>query len=136
MGDSETYLNQWEEAYKKGLLTFWILLILAQRKAYPYEMSALIAQASNYTLSVDENSIYRALRRLSEMNLVQSEFASSYSGPARRYFDLTEDGLILLNLFTERNILIFQTPEVINMIKNMSMKTSKLKERENENKKN
>ena len=38
----DTLLAQWEETYKKGLLSFWLLLLLAQRKAYPYEIKATI----------------------------------------------------------------------------------------------
>jgi hypothetical protein len=33
-------LTKWEESYKKGLLSFWILLLLYERPSYPYEMSA------------------------------------------------------------------------------------------------
>ena len=29
----DNLLTQWEETYKKGLFSFWLLLLLAQRKA-------------------------------------------------------------------------------------------------------
>lgn len=55
----DTLLAQWEETYKKGLLSFWLLLLLAQRKAYPYEIKATINLMSHNTINADENSIYR-----------------------------------------------------------------------------
>ena len=36
----DTLLAQWEETYKKGLLSFWLLLLLAQRKAYQESQSS------------------------------------------------------------------------------------------------
>ena len=33
-------LKKWEEAYKKGLLSFWLLLLLYDQPAYAYELGA------------------------------------------------------------------------------------------------
>ncbi|MBI9047301.1 MAG: helix-turn-helix transcriptional regulator [Anaerolineaceae bacterium] len=109
-------LNKWEGTYKKGLLSFWILLLLSQRKAYPYEIKDEIAVLSQQTISADENSIYRALKRLSQSGVVESEIHPSETGPNRRYFFLTELGQELLNRFIARNILIFQKPEISELI--------------------
>ena len=108
----EDLLAQWEDTYKKGLLSFWLLLLLAQRKAYPYEMKDAIAEISRHTIIAEENSIYRALRRLAESGIVGSEVQPSETGPDRRYFYLTPLGKELLAAFTERNIRVFQHPEV------------------------
>ncbi len=108
----EDLLAQWEDTYKKGLLSFWLLLLLAQRKAYPYEMKDAIAEISRHTIIAEENSIYRALRRLAESGVLGSELQPSETGPDRRYFFLTPLGRELLAAFTERNIRIFQHPEV------------------------
>jgi PadR family transcriptional regulator PadR len=105
-------LLQWEEVYKRGLLTFWMLLLLSQREMYAYEMRASIAEISQHTIDVDDNSIYRALKRFAEAGFVSSSTRSSETGPARRYFTLTPAGGALLAAFIERNLLIFQTPAV------------------------
>jgi Predicted transcriptional regulators len=112
----ENLLTQWEETYKKGLLSFWLLLLLAQRKAYPYEIKAAINEMSRNTINADENSIYRALNRLADSGIVGSEMLPSETGPSRRYFFLTQLGLELLNRFINRNILVFEQPEVAEMI--------------------
>jgi DNA-binding PadR family transcriptional regulator len=112
----ENLLAQWEENYKKGLLSFWLLLLLAQRKAYPYEMKRAINEMSKNTINADENSIYRSLNRLAGSGIVGSELLPSETGPSRRYFFLTDLGHDLLNRFITRNILVFEQPEVAEMI--------------------
>ena len=109
-------LTQWEGTYKKGLLSFWLLLLLSQRRAYPYEMKAAIEELSQNSISADENSIYRALKRLGQSGIVDSEIQPSESGPDRRYFFLTELGEELLSHFVSRNILVFQHPVVADLI--------------------
>src|SRR4030042_5885705 len=89
-------LANWEEVYKKGLLTFWLLLFLHERPAYAYEAGASIERLSQGTISVDENSIYRALNRFETLGLVDSELRDSDIGPKRRYYCLTRSGTDLL----------------------------------------
>jgi DNA-binding PadR family transcriptional regulator len=110
--DLNNLLNKWEETYKKGLLSFWLLLLLDERPRYPYEMSAEVARISQGTMSVDDNSIYRALSRFEAVGLVESELQPSTSGPQRRYYRLTEKGHALLAAFIQRNIQIFNVPDV------------------------
>ena len=109
----EDALKQWEEIYKRGLLTFWILLELSQREMYAYEMRGAIVDMSQGTITVDDNSIYRALKRFAEAGWVRSDLRPSETGPARRYFSLTGAGLALLAGFVERNLLVFQAPRVV-----------------------
>jgi DNA-binding PadR family transcriptional regulator len=110
--DISDLLNKWEETYKKGLLSFWILLLLYERPSYPYEMSAEVAKISQGTISVDDNSIYRALNRFETAGIVKSELQQSSTGPQRRYYDLTNTGKTLLTEFIQRNIQVFETPSV------------------------
>jgi DNA-binding PadR family transcriptional regulator len=121
----EFLLAQWEETYKKGLLSFWLLLLLSQRKAYPYEIKNAIIELSQNTISADENSIYRALSRLAQSGVVGSELVPSETGPSRRYFYLTDLGRELLQRFITRNILVFQHPMVAGLIQKTVSTTEK-----------
>ena len=112
----DNLLTQWEENYKKGLFSFWLLLLLAQRKAYPYEIKAAIKEMSRDTINADENSIYRSLNRLADSGIVDSEIVPSETGPSRRYFFLTDLGRELLIRFINRNILVFEQPDVAELI--------------------
>ena len=65
--ETDALLLKWEESYKKGLLSFWILLLLYERPSYPFEMRPLIEEISQGSITVDENSIYRALNRFEDV---------------------------------------------------------------------
>lgn len=107
-----TLLAQWEGVYKKGLLTFWVLLLLHERPMYVFEMGQALETVSRGTMSADERSLYRALRRFERAGFVESEWQPSDVGPQRRYYHLSELGTELLRRFTQRNILLFQEPDV------------------------
>ena len=110
--DIRDLLDRWEESYKKGLLSFWLLLLLHERPAYAFEMRTRVENLSHGTISADDNSIYRALNRFAEIGVVNSELQASTQGPARRYYSLTGQGQELLRCFVERNILLFRDEEV------------------------
>ena len=110
--EDDELLQKWEETYKKGLLSLWILLLLAERPSYPFEMRSLIEELSQGTMSADDNSIYRALARFQNMGLTDSDTQPSRQGPYRRYYRLTDKGHLLLKRFIERNILLFSVPAV------------------------
>src|SRR3989304_6200677 len=95
-------LEQWEEAYKKGLLTFWLLLLLHEQPRYAFEFSAAVAQASNETITADDQSVYRALKRFEGMKIVSSYWEESPQGPPRKYYRLTDLGEELLRRFIQR----------------------------------
>jgi len=75
-------------------------------------MSAEVAKISQGTISVDDNSIYRALNRFESTGIVKSELQQSSTGPQRRYYSLTNTGKTLLTEFIKRNIQVFETPSV------------------------
>jgi DNA-binding PadR family transcriptional regulator len=126
-GDISDLLTKWEETYKKGLLSFWILLLLYERPSYPYEMSAEVAKISQGTISVDDNSIYRALNRFESVGIVKSELQQSNTGPPRRYYSLTKNGIALLTEFIQRNIQVFETPSVSERITTVLQNSSRAK---------
>lgn len=109
---ADALLEKWEGAYKKGLLSFWMLLLLNERPSYAYEMSAAVNEVSKGTVTAEENSIYRALRRFEGMGIIKGEMKPSDVGPERKYYHLTERGKFLLAQFIRRNLLVFSTEEV------------------------
>jgi PadR family transcriptional regulator PadR len=117
--DQEKLLFRWEETYKKGLLTFWLLLFLHDRPTYAYEAGSAVEELSQGTISADENSIYRALYRFEDLGLVHSELRDSEIGPRRKYYRLTRSGVELLAGFIRRNILLFEQPALRDRIRNV-----------------
>lgn len=67
-----------------------LLLLLAEGTSHGYE---LLDQVGSLGLDrVDPGGLYRCLRAMEEEGLVRSEWEPSASGPARRTYELTEDG--------------------------------------------
>jgi len=118
--DLDLLLEKWEESYKKGLLSFWMLLLLNERPTYAFEMNALIVQLSQGTISADDNSLYRALGRFEQVGLVAAQAQPSPQGPARRYYTLTPKGRALLASFIQRNLLLFQQPELAQRLQGLA----------------
>ncbi len=118
-------LHQWEQTYKKGLLTFWILLSLSERPMYAYEMREKIMEFSQGSIVADENSFYRALKRFADSGIVTSQMKPSEIGPDRKYFELSPIGSELLEQFIDRNINVLQEQPVVTVIKNFQKNNHK-----------
>lgn len=75
---------------KKGVLDICVLHILAKRDAYGYELLKELQTA----MDVKESTVYPILTRLSKENLLTSYMAPSTDGPPRKYYKITEIGIV------------------------------------------
>lgn len=113
----QTYVDQvvetWESEYKKGLLTFWILLSLHDSDRHAREIKQFIEHEAVTNLEVDEKSVYRSIGRLRKMGLINHQSVDSPNGgPMLKLNYLTSDGKAALRQFYTRNIKqIFLTQE-------------------------
>ena len=110
-------LNSWEETYKKGQLTLWIFLSLKDGDKYVDEIKSFIENMSNKTISCEEQSIYRSLRKHLHLGIVEFNLKEGNKGPERKYYKLTELGDNLLNQFIERNINLFYEEKIKKLLK-------------------
>ena len=79
---------------RKGVLELCILAIIArEQEAYP---SDIIARLKESELIVVEGTLYPLLTRLKNDGLLQYTWRESRSGPPRKYFTLTEEGVVFL----------------------------------------
>ncbi len=99
-----TLLEGWEETYKKGQLTFWILFSLFGKGKHMNDIKEKIHRLTNKTLSADDQSMYRSLRRLHDAEIIEYTTVPSESGPDLKVYSLTGLGERLLQTFVERNI--------------------------------
>lgn len=109
-------LSAWEETYKKGQLTLWIFLSLKDGKKYVDEIKSFVEEQSNHTMTCESQSLYRNLRKYQHVGVVDFETGEGNKGPERKYYFLTELGLELLNSFFERNINLFFSEQIKNLI--------------------
>lgn len=109
-------LSIWEETYKKGQLTFWLFLSLKHGEKYVDEIREFIHEFSEGTISYDEQSLYRSLRKFQHLEIVEYSLKPGNSGPDRKYYQLSSDGHVLFEKFVERNISLLHSHKISNLL--------------------
>ena len=109
-------LSAWEETYKKGQLTLWIFLALKEERKYVDQIKFFVEEQSNQTMSCEEQSLYRNLRKFQHLGVVDFETGKGNKGPERKYYFLTDLGESLLNQFINRNISLFFNEKIKNLL--------------------
>ena len=110
-------LSSWEDTYKKGQLTLWIFLSLQEGKKYVDEIKDFVETKSNGTITCEEQSLYRALRKYEMIDVLQYELRKGNKGPDRKYYYMTDLGLELFKKFVDRNINLFYSEEIKKLLK-------------------
>jgi PadR family transcriptional regulator, regulatory protein PadR len=72
------------------------LLLLSEKEAHGYELIDNLEQFAIDPRCQDPGQVYRYLRRMEKEGLVESKWEAGESGPARRSYRITPDGLAVL----------------------------------------
>lgn len=75
---------------RKGVLEFCILSIIKQGEVYP---SDIVDKMKKANLNIFEGTLYPLLTRLKNAGYLTYRWVESNSGPPRKYFLLTDQGL-------------------------------------------
>ncbi|MCA6462391.1 MAG: PadR family transcriptional regulator [Chitinophagaceae bacterium] len=75
---------------RKGVLEFCILSIIRQGEVYP---SDLVEKMKAANLNILEGTLYPLLTRLKNAGVLTYRWVESNSGPPRKYFVMTDQGL-------------------------------------------
>ena len=86
------------ESKVRGFIQARLLLKIAQKPAYGYELLDVLNQADQSDL--DPGGLYRALRSMEEVGLVLSSWDTSGGGAARRVYQLTDLGFEYLDAWS------------------------------------
>lgn len=81
----------------KGVLDGCLLALIAKGETYGYEITEKL-QEHNFAV-VSEGSIYPVLMRLQKNKFVSTDMRKSPSGPKRKYYTITLEGLEELETF-------------------------------------
>lgn len=100
---------------RKGLLELCILgIIKKQKEAYP---SDILEQLKGSKLVVLEGTLYPLLTRLKNAGMLSYRWEESSSGPPRKYYALTDEGIgfyaQLLNTWNELSTAVNNLTEAI-----------------------
>ena len=109
-------LKAWEETYKKGQLSFWIFLSLKDSHKYVTEIKSFIEKYSIGTITCEEQSLYRTLRKFQHLEMVKFYTKKGNKGPDRKYYEITPLGKKIFKRFIERNILILFDEKIKTLI--------------------
>ncbi len=74
--------------FKKGVLELCVLSLLKQGDKYGYELADTVGKK----IDISEGTIYPLLKRLRNDGYFEVYLKESSSGPARKYYRLTEKG--------------------------------------------
>lgn len=100
---------------RKGILEFCILSIIKQAEAYPSDIAEKMKSAN---LNVLEGTLYPLLTRLKNAGLLTYRWVESVSGPPRKYFRLTDEGL---NFLKELEATWKELADAVNLITNHNL---------------
>lgn len=83
---------------RKGFLEFLILLIISKKEMYPSDILKKLKAAD---LIVVEGTLYPLLMRLKNSGLLTYTWQESKSGPPRKYYSITKEGLLAIKELTK-----------------------------------
>ena len=96
MAASDFSMDNWTTQLRKGLLELCMVNLLAENEIYGYDLVKRLSSIPG--LMVSEGTVYPLLSRMRKSGLVESRLVESESGPARRYYSLSEQGKSSLKL--------------------------------------
>ncbi len=76
--------------FKKGVLELCVLSLLSKHDMYGYELTETISEE----MSTTAGTLYLILKRLKDNEYVTTYLVESSSGPARKYYQITDTGRI------------------------------------------
>ena len=81
---------------RKGSTETILLMLLAERPMYGYEICKEMAERSNGYFDMKEGLLYPTLHRMQKQGLLSSEWQQTDSGRRRKYYTVTADGRVKL----------------------------------------
>jgi PadR family transcriptional regulator PadR len=95
---AEMKIENTQVQMRKGILEFCILQIISRGEVYASDM---LGELTSAKIMVVEGTLYPLLTRLRKAGLVDYKWVESSSGPPRKYYTLTAEGLEFLAQLNE-----------------------------------
>ena len=97
--------------FKKGVLELVVLLSLARKDMYGYEIVSEVSKI----IEVNEGTIYPLLKRLTNEKYFETYLRESTEGPPRKYYHLTKAGELYKDELKDEYLIFHES--VMNFIK-------------------
>jgi DNA-binding PadR family transcriptional regulator len=84
--------------YRRSVLEAAVLTSIAESTTHGYDLVQQITTSASDLVCIDPGSMYRLLRELEDQGLVTSSWQTAESGPSRRLYTITAQGIEALEL--------------------------------------
>ncbi|MCZ8519477.1 MULTISPECIES: PadR family transcriptional regulator [Paenibacillus] len=91
-------VTEWTSQIRRGILELCILHLIEQKTRYGYDILHIFQQWESLTIT--DGTVYPLLRRLQKENYIESYWQQSSSGPPRKYYRITPDGVKFMKEMT------------------------------------
>lgn len=90
--------RKFQKELNSGLIALVLLSVLdrAEGDLYGYQIAKQLQEAAPDVNVVKQGALYPVLRNMSASGLLASRVVPSYSGPPRRYYQITNEGRAVL----------------------------------------
>ncbi len=88
--ENKMNIENTQSQMRRGILEFCILSVIRRGEAYP---SDIVEEMKESKLQVLEGTLYPLLTRLKNAGMLTYRWVESNSGPPRKYFSLTDQGI-------------------------------------------
>lgn len=93
-------IERWSKEIKRGAASLAIVAILDEQTAYGYEIVKTLGERASF-LQLEQGTVYPLLRRLEKRKLLESEWNYDDPKKPKKYYKLTADGKMALQMMTE-----------------------------------
>ena len=92
--DLKSQLNKWQLQLRKGVLVYMVVSLLNKQEMYGYSLISSLSK--KMSASMAEGTIYPLLNRMVRNGNISFDWRIMESGPARKYYQITDSGKELL----------------------------------------
>ncbi len=93
--DLERQFEKWQLQLRKGVLIYMVLGLLDEEEMYGYALISALAKKLETDMA--EGTIYPLLNRMVRDGIVTFDWRIMESGPARKYYQISDSGRELLD---------------------------------------
>jgi PadR family transcriptional regulator PadR len=93
--DLENQFEKWQLQLRKGVLIYMVLVLLDIDEMYGYALISSLAKKLETDMA--EGTIYPLLNRMVRRGIVTFDWRIMESGPARKYYQISDSGRELLS---------------------------------------
>jgi len=100
---ADSAVRKFQKELNAGTVALVLLSVLHRSKEplYGYQIAKRLEETESSGMAIKQGTLYPVLRSLEAQGLLSSRVEPSVSGPPRKYYSITRDGIEVLGAWTE-----------------------------------